>query len=263
MKCRGCNTDLVDGDDYRMVADWPFCPSCFEKLMKGTDKPAENPPEISPEEIPAEQAHDPAPVPCSVCKRPLGLEEGQKIGIWTFCPECYADLASFAEMDTPEDDGTVKKTVGGGNPDSGEKATDEAEGGIAGFAVGLSTYVRCTNCGRRIPQGGSRPLEGGSLCPDCYYAVAVKEEPRPPSQAPAPIAPAPGEEPLDEPRDSEDRCDCCDRPLRSGFHEAVEGFTLCRACLSTDSNLAVQIARERHRRLLDRIREGLGSPKPR
>jgi len=256
MKCRGCNKDLLDGEDYRMVADWPFCPSCFEKLMKGTEKTVGKEPESLPEKDLPTPEPVPAPVVCSVCKRPLGADEGKKLGIWTFCPQCYGDLSAFAEMDASDDDAAAKET---GADETRENATDEeAQGGIAGFTVGLSTYIRCTNCGRRMPQGGSRTVEGGSLCPDCYYKLAVKDEPRPPSQAAPPPDSVPREESLDESRGGEERCNCCDRPLRAGLHEEVEGFTLCAACLATDPTLAVQIARERHRRLLERIRQGLG-----
>ncbi|MCE5335219.1 MAG: hypothetical protein LLG06_11610 [Desulfobacteraceae bacterium] len=254
MNCRGCNKDLVEGDEYKMVAEWPFCPSCFEDLMQGRVKRVEAQPQEPPQAAaPVEPAAE-ATVPCSVCKRPLGPDEGMKLGIWTFCPECFGELKSFSQAYT------------GGSEDEAEeesKEAEEAEGGIAGFTVGLAKYVTCSECGRRIPQGGSRSLEGGGpLCPDCYYKMSVLAEKGAkvePSTASAGIGT------LEDPagraaaRVEQGRCSCCDRPLRPGFFEDVEGFTLCRPCLSTDPALAVKIARERHRKLLDSLREGLGS----
>jgi len=250
MNCRGCGKDLVEGDDYRMVAEWPFCPPCFEELMKGHAKPAQAKTEEPPEAARSEPAAGPATVPCSVCKRQLGPEEGKKLGIWTFCPECYGELKSFAQAYSPEEETAAE------NGAPGKDAEEEPEGGIAGVAIGLAGYVTCTKCGRRIPQGGSRSLDGASLCPDCYYAAAREAEQRAvsPGDAPADAAKQPGSE---APPGTGDQCACCGRPLRAGFFDEVEGFTLCRACLSTDANLAVRIARERHRKLLESIRQGL------
>ncbi|MHC1724563.1 MAG: hypothetical protein AB9866_00820 [Syntrophobacteraceae bacterium] len=263
MICRGCKKELVDGEEYRMVAEWPFCPSCFEDLLKGAGKPAEGQTAEQPASAPVRVHSGTATARCSVCKRQLGPEEGSKLGFWTFCPKCYEDLASLAEVETPETEGELKDAATYDSP--GTPAIDETDGGIAEVTVGLAKYISCKGCGRRIPQGGSRAVDGESYCPDCYYAMSDKGEQRPASQVP-PLPAPPADEadrPAEEPsQGGEDRCACCGHPLRSGFFDEMDGFTLCRACLSTDSALAVEIARERHRRLLDRIREGLASSKP-
>ncbi|MEN6486522.1 MAG: hypothetical protein ABFD98_16725 [Syntrophobacteraceae bacterium] len=251
MKCRGCGKELVEGDDYRMVAEWPFCPSCFEDLMKGPAKPRETP------AAPVVQEQAPAPERCSACKRELAPGEGGKFGIWTFCPECYGDLVSLTRDETAGDEETAENEDGLSGAEAREDAEKDAV--AARVAVGLATYVNCKGCGRRIPVGGSRNVDGELYCPDCYYALTEKEAQNPEAR-PAGI---PGEAPgKHRPAEGEDRCACCDRPLRAGFHDTVEGFPLCGACLSTDSALALQIARERHRRLLDRLRSGLNPTEP-
>ena len=37
MECKQCSKNLA-GEEYKMVAEWPFCPDCFRKLM---EKPTE------------------------------------------------------------------------------------------------------------------------------------------------------------------------------------------------------------------------------
>lgn len=248
MKCRGCGKELVEGDDCRMVAEWPFCPSCFEALMRGPAKPQETPAAaVVPEQ-------EPATARCSACKRELAPGEGGKFGIWTFCPECYADLASMTRDEPAGDEETAAEEDGLSNEQALKNAENDAL--AARVAVSLATYVNCKGCGRRIPVGGSRNVVGEPYCPDCYYALTEKE-----AEIPGTLPAGEATENLPAP-EGEDRCACCGRPLRTGFHDTVEGFPLCGACLSTDSTLALQIARERHRRLLDRLRNELKPAEP-
>jgi len=39
----------------------------------------------------------------------------------------------------------------------------------------------------------------------------------------------------------------------------VEGFEICLACLTTDQDTALEIARTRHRKVLEKIRKELAS----
>lgn len=248
MKCRGCDRELVEGEDYRMVAEWAFCPPCFENLMKGPDKASEPQPAERSEPASGTEGPAPSPVPCSVCKRPLGPEEAKKLGIWSFCPECYCELESFArEAESPDGEGAG----------TAAQEAEEPEGGIDGVTVELTGFTTCKGCGRRIPRGGSRSVDGESYCPDCFYALSGKETEKS-TAPPVPIPPDKTDQSGEVPtREGEGRCACCDRPLRQGACEEVEGFALCRACLTTDPDLALRIARERHRRRLAGIMEGL------
>ena len=248
MRCRGCGKEMTDGEEHRMVAEWTFCVPCFESLMKGPGKPEEShPPGLTD---PAREREESAPshVPCSVCKRPVRPEEAKKLGIWSFCPECYGELESFARAaEPPEGEDAGAAAEEGGEP----------EGGIAGVAVELTGFITCKGCGRRIPRGGSKIVDGEPYCPDCSYALSEKEKEK---GAASPVFTPPadvGRLASVAAEDGENRCGCCDRPLRKGSYDEVEGFALCRACLSTDPDLAVRIARERHRRLLMGIMKGL------
>ncbi len=246
MKCRGCDRELVDGEDYRMVAEWPFCPSCFEDLMKGSLKPAG--PQIAEQTEPTPAAVEPGPAPvlCSVCKRQLKPEEGRKLGIWNFCLECYGELESLAFGGEESEEEDAGKEV----PEEGQP------GGILGATVELSKYVSCKNCGRRIPLGGSRTVEGEPYCPDCYYALVETEE----KETATPVPPSPEKTDQSDnvlPENAGYRCACCDRPLHRESSREVEGFVLCGACRETDLDLALRIARERHRRLLAGLSAGL------
>ena len=260
MICRGCGKDIAD-DDCRKVAEWPFCPSCFEGLMKGPGKTeADRPPGQLQARSDAADAGSKA-LRCVVCKKELEPGEHKKLGSWTFCSGCYQELVTIPNAVAAE-----AEDAGQSEADAGD-AEAQAEGNdalIARVSVGLAAYVQCKGCGRRIPQGGARVVNGETFCPDCYYAMPA--EAKTPSVQTLPGAPqAPSKKDLSdrvETHGAEDRCACCDRALRTGFFSEVDGFILCRACLSTDAELAVQIARQRHRRLLDRLRDELDTPEP-
>jgi formylmethanofuran dehydrogenase subunit E len=264
MKCRSCGADIVDGEDYRMVAEWPFCPSCFEGLMKRDGH--EEPP--AAEHLEASPAvEDSAPesvVRCNICNRELKSEEGKKLGIWVFCPSCYGDMVSMPKLEMVEAEEAPRDETKVEGNDTKTESTEEGVRVVAGAELGFAAFVKCRGCGRRIPKGGGRIVNGNPFCPDCYYAMPPSEETRDlPVHAPPQAATGireMGRETDETADEAKDRCGCCNHPLRSGLYHEVEGFTLCRACLSTDPDLAVQVARERHRKLLERLRDELNSP---
>jgi hypothetical protein len=49
-------------------------------------------------------------------------------------------------------------------------------------------------------------------------------------------------------------CDSCGKSVSLGRLEVRGGFSLCRACLSTDPDLALEIARGRHRKRLEELK---------
>ena len=271
MICRGCGRDIVDGEDYSMVAEWPFCASCFEGLLEGPGKEKEGESAESPRDSSPEAGPGPVPVRCGVCQRELVGGEEKKLGPWTFCSQCFGELVSMPKVEVVEAEvaGQGEAKADGGGPEAKAAAeaaeADEKEGGIARVSLGFATYVRCKGCGRRVPLGGSKAIGGEHFCPDCYYALPAGEKPSPTSDAPPRAAQeawkthAPDEAAANG---REERCACCRRLLRGGSYDEVDGFLLCRACLSTDADSAVQIARERHRRVLDRLKDELGAPTP-
>lgn len=270
MICRGCGRDIVDGEDFSMVAEWPFCAPCFEGLLEGRRKGAEeHVEETAGADSAAAGSGGQAPVRCGVCQREMVAGEERKLGPWTFCPQCFGELVSMPKVEVVGAEATGEGEAEGeaGCPEAkaGAEAAYEKEGGIDRVSVGFATYVRCKGCGRRIPLGGCKSVDGEPFCPDCYYALPAEEKPIPTSDAPSPALQeawkmeSQGE---DVAHGVEERCACCHRLLRSGSYDEVDGFLLCRACLSTDAASAVQIARERHRRVLDRLKDELGAPTP-
>ncbi len=174
MECRGCGRN-VDDANVRMVAKWPFCPDCFEDLLakKGAAPAPVNAPaqETEEDETPPERAA-PATTPCQICKRPTVEALMKKVGIWRFCPDCYADLASPAHEDASADMQAAPEAALKKPDDKPDDKNDAASGGPAGDRIESARFVNCNRCGRRIPEAGSKALDGASLCPDCYYAGA-------------------------------------------------------------------------------------------
>ena len=59
-----------------------------------------------------------------------------------------------------------------------------------------------------------------------------------------------------EVNDSEQGCDCCGRQLQANA-EPHQGFYLCAACQADDVELALLVAKARHRRRLMKLKERL------
>lgn len=263
MKCRGCGQDL-DGDNYKMVADWPFCTACFEGLLH---KPAqERMEEVGREPVQPEPKPDPSL--CSMCRKELLPGEGRQLAVWILCPQCYADLVSPTVPEEPKDEdaATVTSTApeedessasGGNVPEDGDEAASRIQ-------VTVTKFIQCAKCGRKIPQGGSRLRDGSPLCPDCYYSRDETAEEGHSGMDDEPSVPPGGKgihpEPVEDVQDVVKRCAACGAAMEAGLLERVDGFLICRACFTTDPGLAVQIAREKHRRSLQQLSISLRQP---
>jgi hypothetical protein len=66
----------------------------------------------------------------------------------------------------------------------------------------------------------------------------------------APAKPAEVEAPLG--------CESCGKAVPQDKLQTVEGFAICQACLSSDDELAVHLARARHQKRLQRLKEEMG-----
>lgn len=243
MECKKCGTDLA-GREYRNVAQWPFCLACFQALMEKT------------EENKGERAKTPAPEPvrekhkCLICEKGIEPGEGREMLGFAFCIQCYENL--------------VKR------PDIPPRAvSDDEEAGISPWEkpaveqvrVDFSTSVQCYSCGREIPAISSKQFNEQPYCPDCYYRLPEIEalKPRP---FPAAVS---GKQDTTEtrqarPETQEDdlKCQACQRQVLPDNLKTVEGFEICMACLATDPDTALDIARTRHRKTLEKIRRELG-----
>ncbi len=171
MQCKQCQK-TIDGDAYQMVADWVFCTVCFQQLL---DKPQERhtssapdtKPDTSDEEItkPADAANR-----CRICDGTVSEAQKVKLGIWTFCAGCYAELARRRDPEPSEE-----------LPDEKEKAAQDqatAEKAAEQERIYLESrkIVSCHACGRQIHAGGSKLAEGEPYCPDCFYGLGLDED---------------------------------------------------------------------------------------
>lgn len=200
------------------------------------------------------------------------------------CGPCSAEMA--AELEAAHAGPSTEPSVGA---EAGGAALAEVAAPAAGtsepsaspseraealpFTPGTGVVV-CAGCERPMPGPGSyRLLRGKPYCAACvpFFArlpAAVYEAPAssgpastspissgPASSNPVPSGPAsasPSSSPLARPG----QCDCCRRGLDPDA-EPREGFELCSACLTSDAELALSVARARHRRALARLRSKL------
>jgi hypothetical protein len=121
-------------------------------------------------------------------------------------------------------------------------------------------------------------VEEEPYCPDCYYGLPEEVRQAAEEAAAAEMAveeaeaaETAGEEvqpaavsqeeppPVEIPEvEAPEGCESCGKEVPEDKLQTVEGFGICRACLSSDAELAVHLARARHQKRLQRLREELG-----
>ena len=262
MQCKKCGKD-VSGEEYRMVAEWPFCMECFHGLMEKPAKKVEPEVEVEPpaepepekEGVSVEVVFEQARKKCTLCEKEIEGDQYKKVGIWTFCPDCHLDMTPRQKPPPP--------------PEPEEEAVDEEEEAMkARFRIKYMHRVKCVGCGKMIPEGGSKQVEAEPYCPDCYYALP--EEVRQAAEEAAAAAMAGEEEETAEISQEEPApvelteveappgCESCGKTVPEDKLKTVEGFAICQACLSSDAELAVHLARARHQKRLQRLKDELG-----
>jgi hypothetical protein len=264
MQCKKCSKDL-SGEEYRMVAEWPFCMECFHGLMEKPAKKAEpeveveapTEPEPEKEDVSVEVVFDQARKKCTLCEKEIKGDQFKKVGIWTFCPDCHLDMTPRQKPPPP--------------PQPEEEAVDEEEEAAmrARFRVKFMHRVKCSACGKMIPEGGSKQVDEEPYCPDCYYSLPEEvrlaaeeaqaaamegEEATLAEVTPEESAPA---KPLEV--EVPEGCESCGKAVPEDKLQTVEGFAICQACLSSDAELAVHLARARHQKRLQRLKDELGT----
>ena len=240
MECKKCGKDLTDGE-YKQVAEWPFCLECFQALM---DKAEEKNKEVIEEE-PESSGFTSVPTDtqqrCQVCEKEIENSTGREMLGLLFCPECYMGLVT--RPDIPP------------RPET-EENEPNTRPAVAQVRVDLRQPVQCHSCGRQIPIMGSKEYNENRYCPDCYYAL-----PEILAKKPKPFPVADSEQHIESGKEhisrfqpqAEFRCQTCKRPVLPGNLKTVDGFEICLACLSTDPNAALHIARARHQKALEQI----------
>lgn len=243
VECRKCGKEIDEGD-VKKVAEWPFCPNCFSGLFNKRAETSGAAPvaEDSPDSRPAEHA---APMKCRACLKPIENGEYKTLGIWTYCPECYEDL-------------TARPPVPEASPDDEDENQPPEAPEPPGEQIDYTQPVQCGGCGRTIPLGGGKPAGDHILCPDCYYELARRIQvhirtdvaPEKDSRAEHDVSDVP------VPSESE-ACASCGKKVAASRLKETNGFMICKACLTADPELALEIARDRHQKYLRRLKHQL------
>lgn len=234
--------------DMKDVGSHLFCAQCFANLMSPEPK-AES--ESEPISFSFESALQGEPKSeserCFVCHQDLPEDGHTKLGTIGVCQSCRAGLT----LPPPEPPAEKPPVV----------ETEEVDPGPV-YTPGSASY-ECSACQRGMPGPGSfHEVDGAYYCPDCFYAG--KAQPQTPEshshvQAPLPVGPVP--EPTEQTSGAGEKCDACMRPLVRHCFEMLSGFSICRACTSSNQDLALTIARVRHKRHLEEIAQGLAASK--
>jgi hypothetical protein len=235
--------------DMKDVGSHMFCPRCFANLM--SPKPqAEPEPEPEPfsfsfesEQVGALKRESER---CFVCQGELPENGHTKLGSIGVCQSCREGLTL-----PPPEPPVEKKPV--------EQAQEVDPGPM--YTPGSASY-ECSGCQRGMPGPGSfHEVDGAYYCPDCFYAGKAQAKAAKPvvSQGESSLAAAEPTEPLTQTPGAGEKCDACMRPLVRHYFEILSGFSICRACTSSNENLALTIARVRHKRHLEAIAQGLAS----
>lgn len=262
MVCFGCGA-RPPTDPLEAVGDAVFCRACLGRMLRRVDERRAEPPggrglggpDGTIERSPAGRAplaRTPAPdAPCFLCGEPLDGQGFVELRGFAICTRCSRSLLGddpAAGGDGGPGDPPINGRAfhAGGPPGDAAAIEDRSRGddaadpatGAAPFEQGTWTPGAgtewCSRCGRPMPGPGSYVLiEGRPHCAACT-AARVHDGLRRPDPAPA------GEE-----------CDACGRALAGPVAE-TDGFRLCAACLHSDRELAVALARARHQRRLAR-----------
>lgn len=267
MECKGCNKP-IEGDAYRMVADWAFCLPCFEELRQGRKKKRESTQPASTVRLQAEPAPEPeqvVPAPatapgaklCGTCDKPLtASEQGLKLGDVVVCDACRQALIfePMREIRRKEEAEEAARAA----REEAQKARRLAPEDIV--PVGVAGSKVCASCDRRLIEPGGYSWVGDKpYCPACAPAAREAAEqagtPEPANDTVSRAAPsgAPGAAVANA---GFGNCEACHRPFVEGRPKATQGFYLCEPCLEVDREGALELARQQHRKRLRALREG-------
>jgi hypothetical protein len=259
MACFGCGAR----DQLQEVGDTVFCRACLGRMLRRVDERVAAPPggralggpegasdrSGMPRAIAAgagaiARAMDPSPAdraplartpavdaPCFLCGEPLAGEGFVELRGFAICARCSRSLLGGEPADGYDEDRS-------GGDDAATAAADPAQRPAPPAAPiwtpGSGTEW-CSRCGRPMPGPGSYVLIDGR--PHCAACAATRMNDGLRRGGPAPDA---------------DACDACGRALGAGPVGETDGFRLCAACLHSDRELAVALARSRHQRRLAR-----------
>jgi hypothetical protein len=253
MKCKDCGKEIT-GDEYRKVADWMFCLECFGQLMEKSEKKPETEAADPAESVAADTIPlDPAKLVCQSCSKEIDSGQEKKLGIWKFCSQCHGNLIFRPPKPVPPKEPEEEETA-----DAAKDAIGPDGMPVGRVKVEMIKKVNCHGCDRSILEKAGREVDGNLFCPECFYAlpdqivVDVKTKLGHPDSAPDKTAAK--DFPATAGRQTEKKCESCEREIIEGNFDTVEGFVICRACLSTDPDMAVEVARGRHQKYLQQLK---------
>jgi len=235
MKCYKCGKEVVDGE-YKKVANWVFCNECFNSLLddKKSDK---NNKDISIKD--SSLSNKKKDKKCQICGKPLSEKDAKSLLGLDFCSSCYTALLSKPKSKPRNPETESPKTI--------KYKVPQVE-------TNLRETIECFGCGRKIPKAGAKEVDGHFYCPDCYRGLldVLKESPHKTRLDTHTSTKTDKSNPYV-------RCQSCDRYVEKRFIKQVEGFDICTACLSSDRDTAIDIAKKRHRIFLQNLIKDLNS----
>ena len=241
--------------DMKDVGSHLFCTQCFANLLSPKPK-AE--PEPEPEAVaePISFSFESAlqgevksqAERCFVCQQELPERGHTKLGKIGVCQSCREGLTLPPPVEPPAKKIPVVET-------------EEVDPGPM-YTPG-SASDDCPACQRGTPRPASfHEVDGAYYCPDCFYSgKAQPQVSKEPANAEEPRVLEPAPESLGQTPGAGEKCDACMRPLVRHYFELLSGFSICRACTSSNQDLALTIARVRHKRHLEEIAQGLAASK--
>ncbi len=153
MNCKGCGKSISE-TDHKKVADWTFCPNCFEDLMNPSKPKSGDTVHLPPKDVPKKESNT-----CKICGVEINPENEIKLGIWTLCENCHTDLTfTTKKKPTPEVADQTQKD-----------STEEISEITAPGKIKMNQTIICHSCGRTILAVAAKVDGDLAFCPDCYY----------------------------------------------------------------------------------------------
>jgi hypothetical protein len=262
IECFGCGQRFAR-DELEDVGDTVFCRACHARMLRRIDERrarSESSGAMGGEvriplrgSIGATSSTGPsgplakpaaADAPCFVCGGPLDGATLFELRGFAICGSCARGLIGD---ESPADDAALDAADDLALDDDDDELGDAprliAPEGSSRVATPGTATEWCTGCRRAMPGPGSYQLIAGRpYCPACVAARSHRT-------APMRVQ---GGEALDDDEASPDACDACCRAIDPAAVPLTQGFRLCAACLHSDPELALAIARSRHQRRLAR-----------
>jgi hypothetical protein len=256
-RCFHCGT-TTPIEHLIAVGDGEFCERCFNALLVVDEAQRESDRVAPPTRAVAAKVDHVEPAlrkagVCLVCECELATAPAVAFLGGKICGSCSADMA--AELSLVAQPSPAEAEVGVPSSAEGREAGDatpSASGSsLQPFTPGAGTRP-CAGCERPMPGPGSyRVIDGKAYCAACLPFFAARHGTTLDSGAilHSPRAQLAREETSPG---SANSCDCCRRALEPDV-KWLDGFRLCGACTGSDLELALGVARARHRRRLARL----------